>query len=154
MKFFRLMIAAGLLLAAGGCVVTQGSPDGSGDNPYTDTRQESGATSNPAVVTLKQEADRQLSSGNLQLAANALERAIRISPRDASLRQQLAAVRLQQGNPVQAKSLARMAVVYGQGQPAVQAAAWETIARAEAGMGNRVEAEAALENARRLRDDP
>lgn len=121
------------------------------DNPYSEPETAT-QPENPAVVALQQEADRQLASGNLQLAANALERGIRIAPRDARLRQQLAEVRLRQRDYPQAKSLARMAVVYGRGNADVQADAWEVIGRAETEMGNLREADLAFEEARALRD--
>lgn len=122
------------------------------DTPYSEPQVSSETPQNPAVVALRAEADRQLAAGNLQLAANALERGIRIAPRDPRLRQQLAEVRLRQGDYVQAKSLARMAVVYGRGQPEVQADAWDVIGRAETEMGNLREADLAFEEARSLRD--
>lgn len=123
------------------------------DRPYSEPEATTDVPDNPAVVALRAEADRQLASGNLQLAANALERGIRIAPRDARLRQLLAEVRLQQGDFVQAKSLARMAVVYGRGNESLQADAWDVIGKAETQLGNRREAELAFEEASRLRDN-
>lgn len=139
-----------LAIAWLGACTTVGDVD-EADRPYVDASQSAETPANPAVEALKLEAHRQLEAGNAGLAANALERAIRIAPRDAGLRQQLAAVRLQEGDPVQAKSLARMAVVYAQGDPEIQAAAWEVIGRAEVVMGNRMEADLAFDEAQRLR---
>lgn len=146
-KLFLLFLAIAWLSAC----TTAGDVD-EADRPYVDVSQSAETPANPAVEALKQEAQRQLDAGNAGLAANALERAIRIEPRDAALRQQLAAVRLQEGDPVQAKSLARMAVVYAQGDPDTQAAAWEVIGRAEVAMGNRMEADLAFDEAQRLRE--
>lgn len=140
-------IAAILLLALGGCA----APQAVDDRPYSEVGRDAGEPRNPAVMALQEESSRQLDAGNNDLAANALERAIRIAPRNARLRQQLAAIRLSQDDPLQAKSLARMAIVYGRGDPDVQADAWETIGRAEAELGNRMEADLAFEEALRLR---
>lgn len=109
------------------------------------------AVRNPAVVALIEESERQRRVGNFGHAASALERALRISPRDPALRVQLAAVRVQQGDPFQAKELARMAVVYADGQPDIEADAWDVIAAAERAIGNQVEATLAEQEATRLR---
>ncbi|MBW3566882.1 MAG: tetratricopeptide repeat protein [Proteobacteria bacterium] len=109
------------------------------------------AVQNPAVVALQQEAERQRQAGNLAHAASALERALRISPRDPVLRVQLGRLRIEQGNPFQAKELARMGVVYAEGQPLVEAEAWDVIADAERAIGNQVEATLADQEATRLR---
>lgn len=119
----------------------------------TDTRPEEKAPAvrNSAVVALVQEADRQRTAGNLGHAASALERALRIEPRDPALRIQLASLRIEQGDPFQAKELARMGVVYAVGQPQLEAEAWTVIAAAERAIGNQVEAELAEQEATRLR---
>lgn len=109
------------------------------------------AVQNPAVVALVEESQRQRRAGNFGLAASALERALRIAPRDARLRIQLAGLRLEQGDPFQAKELARMGVVYAGGQPDVEADAWDVIAAAERAIGNQVEATLAAQEATRLR---
>ena len=106
---------------------------------------------NPAVVALIEESERQRRVGNFGLAASALERALRIAPRDAALRVQLAELRLEQGDPFQAKELARMGVVYASDQPGVEADAWDVIAAAERAIGNQVEATLAEQEATRLR---
>lgn len=108
---------------------------------------------NPAVVALLEEAERQRSAGNLSLAAAAVERALRISPRDPVLRIRLGWLRLEQGDPFQAKELARMGVVYAGERAAVQADAWSLIAAAERAIGNHVEASLAEQEAERLRDN-
>ena len=144
----RLLLLLFLACSLLACTMTPATDD----RPYSEPGTATDLPENPAVAALRGEADRQLASGNLQLAANALERGIRIAPRDARLRQRLAEVRLRQGNLVQAKSLARMAVVYGRDDEAVQADAWDVIGKAETQLGNRREAELAFEEADRLRD--
>lgn len=137
-----LLLMFGLLLTA--CATQPGGPGRGGAT-------EAPAVQNPAVVALIEESERQRRAGNFGHAASALERALRISPRDAGLRVQLAELRLQQGDPFQAKELARMGVVYANGQPDVEADAWDVIAAAERAIGNQVEATLAEQEAMRLR---
>ncbi len=64
------------------------------------------APPNTAVLALLDNAKQQSRSGKLDAAAAALERALRIDPRNADIWYRLAAVRLQQGQFGQAASLA------------------------------------------------
>lgn len=64
------------------------------------------APPNTAVLALLDNATQQSRSGKLDAAAAALERALRIAPRNADIWSRLAAVRLQQGQFEQAASLA------------------------------------------------
>lgn len=137
-----------LLILLSACAARAPSPDYS-----TGGKTEAPAVRNPAVVALLAEAQRQREAGNHPLAASALERALRISPRDAALRLELGRLRLEQGDPFQAKELARMAVVYAGEQHAVEADAWDLIAAAEEAIGNPMEATLARQEAARLRDE-
>jgi len=65
---------------------------------------------NSAVVALLGSAEKQRQSGDYLRAAGTLERAIRISPRDAELYYQLAQVRYLQGNYHQTEQLCRKAI--------------------------------------------
>jgi len=67
-------------------------------------------TKNPAVIALMQNAKDHERRGDYVSAAGALERAIRISPRDAELYLHLARLRLQQKNYQQAEQLCRKAI--------------------------------------------
>ena len=138
-------IAVLLCLALGACAAQPPRDYSTGQG------EQAPAVQNPAVVALMAEADRQQAAGNLPLAASALERALRIEPRDAALRIRLGQLRLAQGDPFQAKELARMAVVYAGEQQGIQAEAWDLIAAAERAIGNQVEATLAAEEADRLR---
>ena len=64
-------------------------------------------TTHPAVLALLSEATKQENSGDLEVAAAKLERALRIEPRNAVLWHHLAAVRLRQGQTQLAVSLAQ-----------------------------------------------
>jgi len=61
---------------------------------------------NPAVVALLDSAYQQSESGQLDMAASKLERAVRISPRDPQIWHALAKIRFQQNKPALAISLA------------------------------------------------
>jgi predicted Zn-dependent protease len=61
---------------------------------------------NPVAVDINQQAGRLVQSGQLDAAAQVLERGLRIVPKDASLWSHLATVRLQQKHYGQARSLA------------------------------------------------
>ena len=70
---------------------------------YTDAQ----TTTHPAVLALLSEATQQENSGDLEVAAAKLERALRIEPRNAVLWHHLASVRLRQGQTQLAVSLAQ-----------------------------------------------
>lgn len=88
------------------------------------------AAQSPAVVALLDNADRQAGSGNLDSAAAALERALRIEPRNAGLWQRLADIRLRQNQADQAESLALKSNTLAVGDSATQAGNWRIIAKA------------------------
>lgn len=150
MQRFSLLLFLSAFLMLGACA----SGDVQRDTHRTgSTDEQASAPRNPAVVALGSEAQRQRAAGNLPLAASALERALRIAPRDPVLRIELGRLRLAQRDPFQAKELARMAVVYAGEDNAVQADAWDLIADAERAIGNQVEATLAAQEAERLRDE-
>ena len=68
---------------------------------------EAQTTSHPAVLALLTEATQQENSGDLEVAAAKLERALRIEPRNPVLWHHLAGVRLRQGQTQLAVSLAQ-----------------------------------------------
>lgn len=90
----------------------------------------------PAVVALLDNANRQAGSGNLDSAAAALERALRIEPRNAALWQRLADIRLRQKQPDQAESLALKSNTLAVGDAATQAGNWRIIAKARRARGD------------------
>ena len=141
------------LLLLGACA---GGPqlEPTGDNGfYQDGSSDAGAErpQNPAVIALLEEANRQEQAGNPGLASSAVERALRIAPRDPRVRLRLGWLRLGQDDPFQAKEFARLAYVHAAGNDELQAEAWDLIAAAETRIGNRDEAELARQEAARLR---
>ncbi len=101
-------------------------PD-SGDFPPSRPRPRTG---NNAVVALLDRADQYGQSGQTDAAAEALERALRIEPRNARLWSRLAAVRLQQGQPEQAEQLALKSNALSSYDRQLQAENWQIVARA------------------------
>lgn len=90
----------------------------------------------PAVLALLQEASADLAGGNLDNAAAALERAIRIQPRSGLLWQKLAEVRLRQQQPGLAEDLAKKSNVLGKGDAALVRKNWAIIADARRKQGD------------------
>ena len=68
--------------------------------------QPSALTKDPIVKGIINQANQQMRNGELDAAAQTLERGLRIAPKEAFLWSQLAAVRLQQRHYEQAQSLA------------------------------------------------
>lgn len=90
----------------------------------------------PAVLALVREAEASRNGGQLDNAAAILERAIRIQPRNATLWQQLASVRLQQHQPGLAEDLAKKSNVLAQGNRALIQKNWAIIAEARRQKGD------------------
>lgn len=108
------------------------------------------APQSAAVVALLGNAERQESSGQYDSAAAALERALRIEPRNAALWQRLAEIRLQQKQPDQAETLAAKSNSLAGRNSALQAGNWRIIARARQQQGDADGARAAAATAQAL----
>ncbi len=85
---------------------------------------------NNAVVALLDKADQYGQSGNSDAAADTLERALRIEPRNARLWSKLAAVRLQQGQSEQAEQLALKSNALSRHNRQLQMDNWRIVAKA------------------------
>jgi hypothetical protein len=90
----------------------------------------------PAIVALREEADASLARGELDNAATALERGIRIKPRDPELWHDLAQVRLRQEQPGLAEDLAKKSNLHAKGRPDLTRANWLLIAEARRRKGD------------------
>lgn len=104
---------------------------------------------NPAVARLVASAQADMAASRLGSAEATLERALRIAPRDARLWQQLARIRMQQGQYGQAESLAARANTWAGGDNALRAENWKLIAQARDARGDAAGARAAQQNAER-----
>src|SRR5947207_11531397 len=90
-------------------------------------------------------------SGKYPRAAASLERALRIEPRNPRLWQELARVRLKQGDYAQAESTAARSNSWAGSDNALRAENWRLIAHAREARGDAEGAEGALEAAERQR---
>ena len=98
---------------------------------------------NPAVIALLDSAQNQRLEGNYEQAAAALERALRLEPRNAMLWHRLAQVRLSQGQWRNAIDLAAKSNSLAGGERSLQASNWLVIAQAKERQGDRDGAQAA-----------
>ncbi|MEZ5602172.1 MAG: tetratricopeptide repeat protein [Candidatus Competibacteraceae bacterium] len=106
---------------------------------------------NQAVVALLDSADKYVRSNQLDKAGAALERALRIEPRNAGIWHDLAQIRLHQGQYQQAESLASKSNNLASGNRALQARNWKLMAVARKASGNTAGAEEAEARAAQLR---
>jgi len=102
---------------------------------------------NPAVERLMASARADQAASRLGSAEATIERALRIAPRDARLWQQLARIRLQQGQYQQAESLAARSNTWAGSDNALRAQNWNLIAQARDARGDSAGARAALQKA-------
>ncbi len=103
--------------------------------------------SQPAVVALLSDAQRENESGDFDKAAASLERALSIDPGDAMAWHRLARLRLRQGAVDEAISLANKSSQLAQDTPALRRANWYLIANAYDQKGNPDKATKAREKA-------
>ena len=106
---------------------------------------------NAAVASLMDGARADVAAGRLVNAAASLERALRIEPRNPRLWQELARVRLRQGDYAQAESVAARSSSWAGGDNRLRAENWRLIAQAREARGDAAGARAALEAAERQR---
>jgi predicted Zn-dependent protease len=90
-----------------------------------------------------------VAAGRLPNAAASLERALRIEPRNPRLWQELARVRLKQGQYAQAENVAARSNSFAGSDSALRAENWRVIAEAREARGDTEGARAALEQAGR-----
>ena len=98
---------------------------------------------NQAVVALLDSADKYVKSNQLDKAGAALERALRIEPRNAGIWHDLAQIRLHQGQYQQAETLASKSNNLAGGNRPLQARNWKLISVARQASGNATGAEEA-----------
>jgi Tfp pilus assembly protein PilF len=103
----------------------------------------------PAIASLTDSARTDALAGRLANAGASLERALRIEPRNPRLWQELARVRLQQQDYVQAESCAQRSNSWAGDDDALRADNWRLIAQAREARGDGEGARAAIEAAQR-----
>ena len=105
---------------------------------------------NVAVAGLMESARADAAAGKLSTAAASIERALRIEPRNPRLWQELARVRLQQGQLVQAENVAARSNSFAGSDSALRAENWRLIAQAREARGDADGARSALDSAEKL----
>ena len=105
---------------------------------------------NVAIAGLMQSARADTAAGRLTNAAATLERALRIEPRNPRLWQELARVRLKQGEYVQAESVAARSNSWAGSDNTLRAENWRLIAQAREARGDADGARTALETAGKI----
>jgi cytochrome c-type biogenesis protein CcmH/NrfG len=102
---------------------------------------------NEAVIALLDTAHSQSSSGELGAAGASLERALRIEPRNPHLWQELARVRLKQGQYREAENMAAKSNTLATGDRYLRAENWRIIGQARTRLGDYQGAQTAFEKA-------
>lgn len=105
------------------------------------------ASENQAVVALLDDAHRESAAAHPAAAAAALERALRIEPRNPVLWQELARVRLDEGEFAQAESLAARSNAWSGKDRRLRAANWRIISESRSRRGDAAGAQAAAARA-------
>lgn len=99
---------------------------------------------NLAIIALLDRARLDTNAGQREAAGASLERALRIEPRNPWLWQELAQLRLTQGQYAQAISLARKSISFAGQDRRLHALNWRVIGNARVAQGNPSEAEQAF----------
>jgi|SRR5262252_7122744 tetratricopeptide (TPR) repeat protein len=144
----KFIFALAALLAA--CTTTTRQPAPESTIPLPGSAP-APRTENAAIASLMDAARADTAAGRLANAAASLERALRIEPRNPRLWQELARVRMQQGDYVQAENVAARSNAWAGSDSALRAENWRLIAQAREARGDAAGAREALEAADRLR---
>ena len=143
----RLFIA---LLMLAGCAAPEQKPEPTPDaSPPVAPAPAPQQKETTAVAGLMESARSETAAGNLASAAASLERALRIEPRNPRLWQELARVRLKQGQHAQAESVAARSNSWAGEDRSLRAENWRIIAESRRARGDAEGAKAALEQANR-----
>ena len=142
----RILLAF-LAVVIGGCAVVQ--PPAPVSAPVPAPAPPAARTESAAIAGLLDDARADAEAGRLTNAAASLERALRIEPRNPRLWQELARVRLKQGEYAQAESTAARSNSWAGGDSRLRAENWRLIAQAREARGDAAGARAALEAAGR-----
>jgi Tfp pilus assembly protein PilF len=145
MRFF-----AALLLVLAACATPEAPPGGPAPPTAEPAPPPVARTENVAVAGLMESARADAAAGKLTTAAASIERALRIEPRNPRLWQELARVRLQQEQFVQAENTARRSNSFAGSDNTLRAENWRLIAQALEARGDADGARAARESAEKL----
>ena len=127
-----------LTVLLAGCAV--GTPEPQSPQPATPGAQPEAqrppVQENVAIAGLVETARSDAAAGRLSNAAASLERALRIEPRNPRLWQELARVRLRQGDYTQAENLAQRSNTWGGADNRLRAENWALIAQSRQARGD------------------
>lgn len=145
MRRFPLSFLFSLTALAAGCAVAPPAPT-SPEEKVASTP----VSSSDAVVALADSARTDAAAGNYTGAAAALERALRIEPRNARLWHELALLKLKQGDASQAANMAARSNSWAGADKVLRAANWRVIGEARRALGDEAAARAAFDKAETL----
>jgi predicted Zn-dependent protease len=103
-----------------------------------------------AVVSLVDQARTEAAAGRTENAAQSMERAIRLEPKNPRLWQELARLRLTQRDYAQAEQVAMRSNTFTRGDYSIRAENWNIIAQAREARGDIAGARSAREVAKRV----
>ena len=147
----RYVLALAMILAGCATVQSPGPAPAPGPGPEPAALPEPAAhPENLAIAGLLNGARTDAAAGRLANAAASLERALRIEPRNPRLWQELARVRLKQGDYAQAESTAARSNSWAGSDNALRADNWRLIAQAREARGDADGARTALETAEKF----
>src|SRR3989441_1533226 len=129
----RTILALAAIL--GGCATVYPPPPGPAPAPAPEP-ESAARTETIAIASLLDGARADTAAGRLANAAASLERALRIEPRNPRLWQELARVRLKQGDYAQAESTAARSNSWAGGDSGFRAENWRLIAHAREARGD------------------
>jgi len=129
-----------------------GQPRPYGDLPQGDFPRRAEEVSGPAAMLLLDQSREALASGQADQAVSALERAVRIEPRNPFLWQALADTYLRQALYDQADNVAQKSNSLARGNPWVERENWRVIAKARQAKGDDAGARLAAERMAELQD--
>lgn len=132
---------------------TVSEPDADGSDDADRQQLARAEITAPVIQRLSNTARKQLQQGRAAHAAATLERALRIAPRNAGLWQQLAEVRLQQGQWHLAENMAAKSNLFAGDDRQLQALNWKLIASANRAQGRTEAAERAWTKYQSLRQN-
>ena len=118
--------------------------------PQAETPPPVARSETTAVAGLMETARADVAAGKLSSAAASIERALRIEPRNPRLWQELARIRLQQGQFVQVESVAARSNSFAGADNALRAENWRLIAQAREARGDADGARLARESAEKF----
>lgn len=129
---------------------TAGDEAAAAGDPASTTAEPLPPSANPAVIALLDNAHSDAEAGKLQTATAALERAIRIEPKNPVLWHELALLKLKKGEYQQAENFAARSNSWARSNRPLQARNWHIISQARSLRGDNEGAKAALNRAKAL----